>query len=203
MKKFVLLILFLALFVSVAVAQQSGVKGKVRDTKGDGIGGAKITARQDGKDIKFSTSDSKGNFELTGLKSGVYNLLIDKSGYSAGVLYNVEVKDKKVRDLGNRLILTVDQGTLVIIKGSIFDPNGRSVGGAKVEIEKVLSDGSTKKVGSGNATYSGEFTFRFPEGANKFRITASAKGVKASEEVEVDSAAIYRLAITLNTNKDN
>ena len=202
MKKFVLLILSLIFFVGAAVAQ-SGVKGKVRDTKGDGIGDAKITARQDGKDIKSSTSDRKGNFELTGLKSGVYNLVIDKSGYSAGLLYNVEVKDNKVRDLGNRLILTVDQGTQVIIKGSVFDPNGRSVGGAKVEIEKVMSDGSTKKVGSGIASYSGEFTFRFPEGANKFRITASAKNAKASEEVEVDSAAIYRLAITLKTEKDN
>ena len=202
MKKFVFLTLFLALFVSVAVAQ-SGVKGKVRDTKGDGIGGAKITARQDGKDVKSSTSDRKGNFELTDLKSGVYNLVIDKSGYSAGLLYNVEIKDNKVRDLGNRLILTVDQGTQVIIKGSVFDPNGRSVGGAKVEIERVLSDGSTKKAGSGYTSYSGEFTFRFPEGANKFRITASAKGAKASEEVEVDSAAIYRLALTLNTEKEN
>lgn len=202
MKKFVLLILSLALFISVAAAQ-SGVKGKVRDAKGDGIGGAFVTARQDGKDIKSSKTDRKGNFELTGLKSGIYNLVIDKSGYSAGLLYDVEVKNNKVRDLGDRLVLTVDQGTQVIIKGSIFDPNGRSVGGAKVEIERVSSDGSTKKAGSGIASYSGEFTFRFPEGANKFRITASAKGAKASEEVEVDSAAIYRLAITLDTEKDN
>ena len=203
MKKFVFFILTLALSVGFAAAQETGVKGKVRNQKGDGISGASVTARQNGKDVKSSKSDSKGNFELTGLKSGIYNLVIDKSGYSAGLLYDVEVKNDKVRDLGNRLVLTVDQGTQVIIKGSIFDPNGRSVGGAKVEVEKVLSDGSTKKAGSGIASYSGEFTFRFPEGANKFRITASANGAKASEEVEVDSAAIYRLAITLDTKKDN
>ncbi len=202
MKKFAFLILSLALFVGFAAAQESGVKGKVRDAKGGGIGGAKITARQDGKDVKSSTSDGNGNFQLTGLKSGTYNLVVDKSGYSAGLLYNVEVKDNKVRDLGKRLILTVDQGTLVIIKGSVFDPNGRSVSGAKVEVEKVLNDGSTKKVGSSNASYSGEFTFRFPEGAAKYRITAFADGEKQSKEVEVDSAAIYRLAITLNTDKD-
>ena len=203
MQKFVFLILSLVLFAGIAAAQESGVKGKVRDAKGDGINGAKITARQDGKDIKSTASDRKGNFELMGLKAGIYNLVIDKSGYSAGLLYNVEVKDDKIRDLGNRLILTVDQGTQVIIKGSVFDPNGRSVGGAKVEIERVLSDGSTKKAGSDYASESGEFTFRFPEGVNKFRVTASAKGAKASQEVEVDSAAIYRLAITLNMEKDN
>ncbi len=190
--------LLLAVTAGFAAAQETGLKGKVRDPKGDSIGGAKITARFDGKDIKSTTSDTKGGFELTGLKEGVYNLVIEKSGYSAGLLYNVEVKDKKLRDLGGRLVLTVDQGTQIIIKGSVFDPNGRSVSGAKVEVEKVSSDGSTKKVGSGNASYSGEFTFRFPEGASKYRITASAKGAKESKEVEVDSAAIYRLAITLN-----
>ena len=202
MKRFVLLIMISAFSVIFAAAQETGLKGKVRDTKGNGIGIANVIARQDGKDVKSTTTDGKGNFELVGLKSGVYNLVIDKTGFSAGLLYNVEVKDNKVRDLGDRLVLTVDQGTQVIIKGSVFDPNGRSVGGAKIEIEKVLSDGSTKKVGSGNASYSGEFTFRFPEGVNKYRVTASASGAKESKEIEVDSAAIYRLAITLNLDKN-
>ncbi|MBA2495171.1 MAG: carboxypeptidase regulatory-like domain-containing protein [Acidobacteria bacterium] len=202
MRKFSLLILFLAVSVSVAIAQDNGgVKGKVRDPKGDGIGGATIIARQSGKDVKSTNSDSKGNFELAGLKPGLYNLVFDKTGYSSGLMYNVEIKNNKIRDLGDRLVLTVDQGTQVIIKGSVFDQNGRSIGGAKIGIEKVLNNGSTKKIGSGNASYSGEFTFKFPEGATKFRITASAKGVSASREVEVDNAAIYRLAITLNLDK--
>ncbi len=202
MKKFILLMFILVVSAGFTAAQETGVKGKVRDTKGDGIGGANITARFDGKDVKSTAADSKGNFELTGIKEGVYNLVIEKSGYSAGLLYNVEVKDNKVRDLGSRLVLTVDQGTQVIIKGSVFAPDGRSFGGAKIEVEKVMSDGSTKKVGSGNASYSGEFTFRFPEGASKYRVTASAKGAKESKEIEVDSAAIYRLAITLNPDKN-
>ncbi|CAN5644876.1 hypothetical protein BH24ACI2_BH24ACI2_03610 [soil metagenome] len=202
MKKFVLLILFLAVSASIAIAQDNGgLKGKVRGTKGDGIGGATIIARQSGKDVKSTNSDSKGNFELTGLKPGLYNLVFDKTGYSSGLMYNVEIKNKKIRDLGDRLVLTVDQGQQIILKGSVFDQDGRSIGGAKIEIEKILSDGSAKKVGSGSASNSGEFTFKFPQGATKFRITASAKGVSASKEVEVDNAAIYRLAITLNLDK--
>ena len=203
MKKFVLVILTLTFSVVFAAAQETGLKGKVRSEKGDGIKGASVTARQDGKDIKSASTDGKGNFELIGLKSGIYNLVIDKSGYGAGLLSDVEVKENIVRDLGNRLILNVDQGTQVIIKGSVFGPSGRSIGGAKVEVERISSDGSTKKVGSGYASYSGEFTFRFPEGAAKFRITASAKNVKESKEIEVDSAAIYRLAITLTPNAKN
>jgi hypothetical protein len=56
-------------------------------------------------------------------------------------------------------------------------------------------------LGSSLSSYSGEFTFKFSEGAAKYRVTASAKGASASKEIEVDSAAIYRLAINLNLNK--
>ncbi|MDQ3043208.1 MAG: carboxypeptidase-like regulatory domain-containing protein, partial [Acidobacteriota bacterium] len=125
-----------------------------------------------------------------------------KKGYSSGVLYNVEVKQKKIGNLGERLVLTVDQGTQVIIKGSVFAPDGRSVGGAEIKIERLESDGSTKKVGSSVSNYSGEFTFRFNEGAAKYRVTASMKNSAASKEVEVDSAAIYRLAITLEMKSE-
>jgi len=201
MKGFRSYILFVSIiaFSSVfALAQETGgLKGKVRTAKGDGIASATVTARQNGEDVKTTTADEKGNFVIENLKAGNYNLFFSKSGYSSGVMYNVEVKKKRVNDLGERLVLMTDQGTQVIIKGSVFSPDGRSVGGAEVKIEKVLSDGSVKKVGSYVSTYSGEFTFRFAEGAAKYRITATAKGASASKEVEVDSAAIYRLALNL------
>lgn len=194
---FLLLFVLSSLFV---IAQDTGgVKGKVRTAKGDGIASATVTARQNGADIKSAASDAKGNFVLENLKAGNYNIVFNKSGYSSGVVYNVEVKRKKISDLGERLVLSVDQGTQVIIKGSVFAADGRSVGGAKIEIEKISSDGSSVKAGSSVSTYSGEFTFRFAEGAAKYRVTASSKNSTASKEVEVDSAAIYRLAITLDT----
>jgi len=205
MNKFVLVILLLAVSVSVALGQETGgVKGKVRTTKGEGIAGVSVTARQNSEDVKSATSDNKGNFELEGLKAGLYNIVFSKNGYSSGLMYNVEVKQKKTNNLGDRLVLTIDQGTQVIIKGTVFDQDGRSVAGARVESEKILSDGSTKKIGSGFTSYGGaptargEFTFKFSEGAAKFRVTASAGGASASKEVEVSNAAIYRLAITLN-----
>jgi hypothetical protein len=193
----------LILSLSVFAQDTGGLKGKVRATNGDGIASASVTARQKGEDIKTATADAKGNFVLDNLKPGLYNLVFSKNGYSSGVLYNVEVKKKKTSDLGERLVLSVDQGTQVIIKGSVFGSDGRSAGGAKIEIEQISGDGSAKKVGSSVASYSGEFTFRFNEGAAKYRVTASMKDSKASKEVEVDSAAIYRLALTLNPNKSN
>ena len=209
MKRLVLLILFVAVSVGIALAQETGsVKGKVRTTKGEGIAGVSITARQNGEDVKSTTSDNKGNFQLEGLKPGVYNLVFSKNGYGSGLMYNVGVQKKKTNDLGDRLILTIDQGTQVIIKGTVFDQDGRSVAGAKVEIEKVSSDGSTQKIGTSSTSYGGEpnargeFTFKFSEGATKYRVTASVKGASASKEIEVSSAAIYRLAITLDIGNE-
>ena len=189
----------LALSCAAVFAQNTGgVKGKVRNVRGAGISDATVTARQKGEDIKTTRTDAKGEFVLEGLESGLYNFVFTKSGFSSGTKYNVEVKKNKTTDLGDRLILTGDQGTLVIIKGSVFNQDGVSLSGAKVEIEKISDDGGAgRKMGSGYTSQGGEFTFRFPEGAAKYRVTATLKGVSASKEVSVDGAAIYRLAISL------
>ena len=160
-----------------------------------------IIARQKDKDVKSVKSDGKGNFTIEGLEAGLYNLVFDGKGYSTSILYNVEVKKNKVRDLPDRLILAVDQGTLVLIRGSVFSQDGRSVTGAEVILEKINSDGSTRKIGSVYTNVSGEFAFRQPEGSAKFRLTAKLKDAETSKELEVDSAAIYRLALTLNVEK--
>ena len=184
-----------------ALAQTGGLKGKVRTNGGQVIPNARVTVRRDGKDLTSSKADANGLFRIEGLESGNYNLVVDADGYTSGILYNVEVKKKKVRDLGERLILSIDQGTLVIVKGSVFFREGSSVTGAKVEIEKVDSDGSTKKLATALTNISGEFTFRQPEGRGKYRITAKFNGVSGSKMVEVDNAAIYRLAISLDLSR--
>lgn len=193
----------LVIFSAAAAFAQTGVKGKVKNNKGKGIPNASVTARQDGKDIKTVQTDAKGNFVLDGLKSGKYNFVFEAAGYGSGLLANVEVATGNVRELSDRLILSPDKGTFVIVMGSVFNQDGRSVTGAKIEAEKVFSDGSTKKIGSYYSNSAGEFSFRQPEGAAKIRVTASLKGAKASKEVEVEMAAIYRLALTLEIKKDD
>ncbi|HXG83540.1 MAG TPA: carboxypeptidase-like regulatory domain-containing protein [Pyrinomonadaceae bacterium] len=201
-RSFLLAVVLIFSSIAASAQETGGVKGKIRTTRGNPIDGAIVTARQKGEDVKSVKADADGKFVLSGLPSGFYNIVFDKSGYSAGVKYNVEIKKNSTRDLGDRLVLTTDQGTQTIIRGSVFNQSDRSVGGAKVEIERISGDGSTRKVGSGYTNVSGEFTFRFPEGAAKYRVTATVKDAKASKEVEVTSAAIYRLAITLKVEKE-
>jgi hypothetical protein len=189
----------LVVMLSAAAFGQSsgGVKGKVRTTRGNGVPNATITARQKGVDVKSTKADSNGDFTLAGLDPGRYNLVFEANGYSSGVLYNVEVNKNKTSDLGDRLILTPDQGNMIILKGSVFTKEGFSIPGAKIEIQQVGSDGSVKSLASTYSSESGEFTFR-PKSASKLRVTATYKGVSGSKDVDVDEPAIYRLAISLD-----
>ncbi|MGH9819555.1 MAG: carboxypeptidase regulatory-like domain-containing protein [Pyrinomonadaceae bacterium] len=191
--------LFLA---SASFAQETGgLKGKVRTASGNGIPNATVTLSQNDVVLKTINTDAKGNFVLNGLASGKYKVLFDARGYSSGTLYNVEVRKKVVRDLGDRLMLTVDRGTLLILEGSVFYKEGTSVTGAKVECEQILPDGSTKKIGTTETSGDGEFRFKMPEGPTKLRFTATLKGSAATKELEVDQAAVYRLAISLDISR--
>lgn len=193
---------FAALFIFAvqANAQTGGVKGKVRDRSDRGIAGAVVEVRQNNEVVKSARANSKGEFVISGLKSGKYNVAFDADGYSTGVLFAVEVRDG-IRDLGNRLILSVDPGSLVMIRGSVFYREGTSVAGAKVDLEKIGENGSVKKVGTVYTNISGDFAFRQPQGGGKYRVTAKFKGVSGSNEITVDNAAIYRTAITLDISR--
>ena len=183
---------------------QGGIKGKVRNNKGGSIAGATVTARMSGKDVKTVKSDSKGYFTIQGLDAGTYNIVFDADGYSSGVKFGVQIRDGNVRDLGDRLILSVDQGTQIVVKGSVFFREGTSVTAAKVEIERVNDDGSTKSLGSTYTSSSGEFTFRPPPGTTRVRVTAKYKGVSGSKEIsDIVNAGIYRTAITLDISRSD
>ncbi len=200
---FCLLIAAFCLPLTTYSQSTGGAKGKIRNSRGDTISGVTVTARQDSKDIRSATSNSKGEFTLSGLQPGVYNFIFDAKGYSSAIRYNIEVRSNKTVDLGDRLILIVDKGTLVIIQGSVFFKNGTSVTGAKVEVEKLHEDGTTRSFPAIYTNIYGEFIFRQPEGPAKYRFTVKYKDKSTSKEIEVESAAVYRLAINLELERSD
>lgn len=192
--------MFLIAISASAAFAQTGIKGKVKNNRGDGISGATVTIRKDGNDLKTVKADNKGSFTMTGVSNGTYNVVFEATGYAPGVLFNVEVKDG-IRDLGGRLTLSADQGNQVIIRGSVFFKEGTSLTGAKVELREITSDGVSKVLATANTTISGDFTFRRPVSNAKYRVTATFKGVSGSKDIEVDNPAIYRTAITLDISR--
>ncbi len=203
-RSFTLVSLLLMLgFVITANAQATGVKGKVRANNGQGISGATVSLVSGGREAGSTRTSSDGSFELTGIEPGTYSLRVEADGYASGSLVGVEVKRNRVRNLGDRLFLSVDQGTLVILRGSVFFKEGTSVTGARVELERVNADGSVQRLGNTVSSVSGEFTFRQPDGKATYRVIAKYKGVSGAKEITVENAAVYRLAITLDlSNQD-
>jgi carboxypeptidase family protein len=107
------------------------------------------------------------------------------------------VKAGKTRSL-NRLILTIDEGSIAFIRGSVFTAEGRSVPNAKIELAKLLEDGTAKKIDGRITNETGQFVFRLSPEPGKYRVSVKPDGLPpVSQDMEVDGAAVYRVALSL------
>ncbi|MBV9960574.1 MAG: carboxypeptidase regulatory-like domain-containing protein [Acidobacteria bacterium] len=199
-QKSIFISLFIILCAAAGPAQDrttGGLKGKVKVASGS-PNGISVVARLGEREVVSVTTDSKGSFALSGLAPGLYTLRFNKAGFSTGTLSNIEVKAGKVRELSDKLVLTVDEGTLAFLRGSVFDPIGRSVPGAKIELARIEADGTAKKLDGRLTNETGQFVFRLTPEAAKYRVTAKIEGAETvSKDVEIDGPAVYRIALSL------
>lgn len=190
-------LLLLLSFACLAQDKTTGaIKGKVRVEKGSPAGAA-VILRQGDREVTRVMTDKKGDFLIARIAPGVYGLTVRKPGLAVGSIENVEVKAGKTRSLGDRLILSVDEGSIAFIRGSVFNEGGRSVPGVRVELSRIIDQQSTEKVDSRVTGETGEFVFRLPPDAARYRVAMKANGARLdSKDVSVDGPAIYRVALT-------
>lgn len=195
--------LFLAvtlLVAGIAVGQDKTlgtIKGKVRVETGN-PGGITVLVRRGNTEVTTATTNKNGDFVVSRLTPGIYGLTFRKPGLSIGTIEDVEVKAGKTRSLGDRLILTIDEGSIAFLSGAVFNAGGRSVPNAKVELFKVLEDGTTKKIDGRVTTETGSFKFRLAPDPGKYRVSVKTDGAEpVSKDVEIDGAAVYRVALSL------
>ncbi len=190
------------LIAGVALGQDKdkslgSIKGKVRVETGTPAG-VTVVVRRGETEVKRVQTEKGGDFKVGRLNPGIYGLTFRKAGLSIGTIEDVEVKAGKTRSLGDRLILTVDEGSIAFLSGSVFSADGRSVPNAKVELARVLEDGSTKKIDGRVTTETGSFKFRLSPEAAKYRVSIKPDGAEpVSTDVQVDGAAVYRVALNL------
>lgn len=178
------------------------ISGRVKVAPGATPGGVAVTVRRGDEEVARRETNSKGEFEFPGLAPGTYGLTLRKAGLEVGRMEDVEVRAGRTVSLKDRLYLPVDDGAIAHIRGSVFDDNGRSVNAAKVELLRVEADGTLKKLDSRVSNGTGSFAFRLPPERARYRLTAKADGAEpATEELNIDGAAIYRIALMLHPKK--
>jgi hypothetical protein len=196
----VLAIILIAAGISVGQNKDKStgtIKGKIRVETGT-PGGVTVVVRRGETEVTRATTDKDGDFVVSRLTPGKYGLTFRKPGLSIGSMEDIEVKAGKTRSLGDRLILTIDEGSIAFVSGSVFNADGRSVPNSKVELSKILEDGSVKKIDGRITTETGSFKFRLSPEPGKYRVTVKRDGAEpVSKDVEVDGAAVYRIALSL------
>lgn len=198
--KGIAIVVSVSLLLVTALAQDKstgGIKGKVKVETGSPAG-VSVLARQGDREVARASTDRNGEFSIQGLVPGIYGLTFRKMGLSVGAVESVEVKAGKMRPLGERLFLSIDEGSIAFLKGSVFDGDGRSLRNVRVELARVLGDGTVKKIDGRVTNETGSFVFRLTPEPAKYRITAKAEGMQAaSKDLDVDNALVYRIAISL------
>lgn len=195
------LLLVITLLAAGVVAAQDktlgSIKGKVRVETGT-PGGITVSVRRGETEVTRVTTNKNGDFVVSQLQPGKYGLTFRKPGLSIGSMEDIEVKAGKTRSLGDRLILTIDEGSIAFLSGAVFSADGRSVPNAKVELLKIQEDGSAKKIDGRVTTETGSFKFRLSPEVGKYRVSVKPEdGEPITKDVEVDGAAVYRVALSL------
>jgi carboxypeptidase family protein len=196
-----LLLVFLGLLsVGRVFAQDKstgGIKGKVRVETGT-PSGVSVIVKQGEREVARGVTDKNGEFLVSHVAPGRYSATFRKPGLTVGTINDIEVKAGKTRSLGDRLVLAIDEGSIAFIRGSVFNQDDRSAPNVRIELAKLEEDGTTRKIDGRVTNEIGAFVFRLTPDAAKYRITAKPdKGEPVTKDVEIDGAAVYRVALSL------
>lgn len=201
--KLVLVFLVLVLVAGGISAQDrstGGIKGKVRVETGT-PSGVSVIVRQGEREVARGVTDKNGEFVVSRLAPGRYGVTFRKPGLSVGTIEDIEVKAGKSRALNN-LVLGIDEGSIAFIKGSVFNQDDRSVPNVRIELARIESDGTARKIDGRVTNEIGSFVFRLTPEVARYRVTAKPNGGDpVSKDIEIDGAAVYRVALSLKPNQ--
>jgi hypothetical protein len=173
------------------------LKGKVQVEQGLPVG-VTVILLQGEKEITRALTDKKGDFTIAHVTPGFYSVKFRKPGLTVGTIESLEIKAGKTRSLSRGVVLSVDEGSIAFLRGSVFNEGGRSIPGVRVDLARIVDESSIQKIDSRVTGETGEFVFRLPPDSAKYRVTVKADGAQlASKDVEVDSPAVYRVSLTL------
>ncbi|HYX30016.1 MAG TPA: carboxypeptidase-like regulatory domain-containing protein [Pyrinomonadaceae bacterium] len=201
-KSFLTAAILMPFSVLVCAAQDkttAAIKGKVGVERGSAAGVAVILLQGD-REVTRASTDKHGSFVISRIAPGTYSVKFRKPGLAVGTIDDVLLKAGQTRTFKD-LLLNIDEGSIAFIRGSVFSEDGHSVPGVRVDLVRVTSESAVQKLDSRVTGETGEFVFRLPPDAAKYRVTLKADGAEAvSKDIEVESAAVYRVALAYKKN---
>jgi len=203
------LVALCVLGVARAAQQPTGtLKGKLQNEKGKPVADAEVRAMSSrSRAIKEARTDAAGNYSLE-LEPDDYTVSFDAEGYSGGTLREMQqVEAGKTTEVKPVQLQRARRTSL--IRGSVFDTEGRSLAGARVKLVRIPTEEEakeSKRVPSFARDYTtnnrGEFAFRLPAEHARYRVSAALEGFKPdTKEVLVDENESVPVALSLEPLK--
>lgn len=194
--------LVLVTCLTPAYGQTGAVKGRVKERDGKALEGVLVRATnvKNKTFVREARSDSKGDFELTGLPAGDYSFSLEKKGYATFISRNLTVTADDTLKLKNAIELKREESPYASVRGAVLYGVGFSLPNATVTIERIDGRGKFKQEKlSGEG---GEFAFRLKAEKAKYRVTASGRGFQtASTEIEIEGDEVRNVALTLQRSQ--
>lgn len=172
----------------------------VRVVKAASTGANSARARQEAEEsAREITTDSKGDFEITGLATGDYVFTFSKPGFKGFTSRKLEVLSGETLRL--KLIELGKEGEpYAQIRGAVLYGTGFTLPNAHVTIERI--DGSKKFKQEKISQEGGEFGFTVKAEKATYRITAAAPGfITASQDITIENDEVRNIALTLQQIK--
>ncbi len=190
------------LLVFPAGAQTGVVKGKVKEQNGKALEGVVVRAvnAKKSEETHEVKTDSKGDFEFTGLPAGAYSFSFEKQGYKTFLTRKLEVTPGETIKLSRVIELRREEDPYAVVRGAVLYGAGYTLPNATVIIERI--DGGRKFKQETVSQDGGEFAFRLRAEKAKYRITATARGFQpALIEIEIEGDEARNVALTLQQAK--
>jgi hypothetical protein len=181
-------------------ASNGSLRGTVQNQNREPLAKVKVRAinRHTDKLEAEVETDYRGQFTLS-LPAGRYALDFYSPDYQKATIPVVEIEMGKDKQL-NRSVRLERVKVFAVIRGAVFNDQGYLLPGARVALERIpfQSEPVESLRESAVTNESGEFAFRLPGRPARYRLTATAQGLKpGSITVDVGGAERRNVSISL------
>lgn len=211
MKRVLLITIAVICSMMAASASQHKVgtlKGKIEGEKGKPIADADVRVMSSrSRTVKETKTDQSGGYSFE-LEPDDYTISFDANGFQGGTLRDMqqveEGKETKVKTIQLQKARRTS-----LLRGAVFDSDGRSLAGVRLKLVRVPSTDEIKerkKVDSLSMSYTtnnhGEFAFRLPSVRARYQVTAALSGYKPeTKTIEVNEDEAVPLSFSLELLK--